>query len=181
SSFRAMSYMSAAKSAGGSTLFRSVDGKSICWTDCLDKPANRGARDGQILIGVLPGEGVGPEVIGSALQVLGSVAEATGLRLQSRTGGAIGPSAQQTSRIALSVEVIRFCEDIFSCGGAILNGPGGGRYVYDLRKRFDLFFKISPLRIANGLPEISRLKPESLDGMDILLARENTGGAYQGN
>jgi 3-isopropylmalate dehydrogenase len=76
--------------------------------------------------------------------------------------------------------VIRFCEEIFARQGAILSGPGGGRYVYDLRTRFDLFFKISPLRIVNALPDASRLRPEALGGMDVLITRENTGGAYQG-
>ena len=80
----------------------------------------------------------------------------------------------------VSAEVTRFCEEVFAGGGAILSGPGGGRYVYDLRKQFDLFLKLSPLRIANGLLDVARVRPESLSGTDIVIARENTGGVYQG-
>ncbi len=150
------------------------------WTECLPQPP-RGPAGGALLIGVLPGEGIGPEVIAAALEVLHAVAAAAGLRVEVRTGGPIGRDAEQTCGAALPPPVIQFCADVFARGGAILNGPGGGRYVYDLRKQFDLFFKISPLCIANGVPEASRLRPEALHGTDILLTRENTGGIYQGN
>jgi len=33
-------------------------------------------------------------------------------------------------------DTMEFCADVFQVGGAILSGPGGGRYVYDLRRRF---------------------------------------------
>lgn len=150
------------------------------WTDCLGGLSLRSTQTNRIMVGVLPGEGVGPEVIGCALDVLTSVAEATDVQVEIRQGGQVGGTAQQDCGTALSADVIQFCEQIFACGGAILNGPRGGRYVYDLRKRFDLFFKISPLRIVNGLPDASRLKPEALCGTDILITRENTGGVYQG-
>jgi len=133
-----------------------------------------------MVIGVLPGEGVGPEVIGCALEVLRSVAQTERLRFEVRQGSVIGRAAEQVGGAALSHEVIAFCEAVFAAGGAILNGPGGGRYVYDLRKRFDLFFKISPLQIVNGVADASRLKPDALRGLDILVARETTGGIYQG-
>jgi 3-isopropylmalate dehydrogenase len=49
-----------------------------------------------------------------------------------------------------------------------------------MRDYFDLFFKISPLQIANGLPEASRLRDEALRGVDILVTREGKAGIYQG-
>jgi 3-isopropylmalate dehydrogenase len=152
------------------------------WTECLHGPRwPMSPVPHKIAIGVLPGEGIGPEVVGCAPTVLESVAEATGLRVEARTGGPIGRSAEQASGRALPDDVVQFCQDIFSQRGAILSGPGGGRYVYDLRKRFDLFFKISPLRMVNGLPDAARLKPEALSGVDLLITRENTGGVYQGS
>ncbi len=154
---------------------RSHDG-----AECLVGPPPRRAATGAIVIGALAGEGIGPEVVAAALETLDSLAEATGLRVEIRHGGLIGHAAELTSGAALSAEVIQFCTEVFGAGGAILNGPGGGRYVYDLRKHFDIFLKISPLRIANGLRDASRLRPEVLDGTDILITRENTGGAYQG-
>ena len=134
----------------------------------------------QLLIGVLPGEGVGPEVIRCSLEVLTAVAEVTGLTINTREGGLIGRQSECTQGCTLSNDVIQFCKEIFADGGAILNGPGGGRYVYELRKQFDLFFKASPLIPANGVVEVSRLKPEWLANLNILVTRENYGGIYQG-
>jgi 3-isopropylmalate dehydrogenase len=80
----------------------------------------------------------------------------------------------------LSSEVEAFTEEVFAAGGALLCGAGGGRFVYELRRRFDVFFKISPLRTVNGVPDASRLKPAALADVDILVTRENSGGVYQG-
>lgn len=149
------------------------------WTSCLATAAPAPDKR-SVLLGVLPGEGVGPEVIGAALDVLTGVADAAGLQVEVRTGGPIGRMAEPLYGAALSEEVTGFCADIFARGGAILNGPGGGRYVYDLRKRFDLFFKISPLCHAHALPAASRIKAKALRRLNILIARENSGGIYQG-
>lgn len=149
------------------------------WTECLEGLAR--PRGGRVLIGALPGEGVGPEVVQCALAVLASVAGASGLNVEVRVGGAIGRGAERSHGVALPPGVIQFCREVFGEGGAILNGPGGSRYVYDLRKHFDLFFKISPLQIVNGCPDACRLRPEAVAGVDILVTRENTGGIYQGS
>jgi len=129
---------------------------------------------------VLPGEGVGSEVVNGALHILDAVAGASGLRVRTREGGPIGRDAERSCGTTLPDEVVRFCEEVFAADGAILNGPGGGRYVYELRKRIDLFFKISPLQVVNGVPGASCLREESLHDVDILVTRENSGGVYQG-
>ncbi len=149
-------------------------------TACVEEPAARGPGAPGVLIGVLPGEGIGPEVIGGAIETLRAVAGATGLCVEIREGGVIGRDAERAGGTALSAEVTQFCEEIFACGGAILSGPGGGRYVYDMRKKFDLFLKLSPLRIVHGLSDVARIRRDFLFGTDIVIARENTGGVYQG-
>ena len=130
-------------------------------------------------IGVVHGEGIGREVIGAALKVL-SALEASGHGPFSiRTGGAIGRQAEpQKGRLTGDIEA--FCDHIFSLGGAILAGPAEGRFVYDLRRRFDLFCKIVPLRVCDELASQTRLKPEFVKGVDIVLVRENSSGLYQG-
>ena len=84
---------------------------------------------------MLPGEGVGPDVIAAALAVLSAVESVSDARFETRTGGAIGRAAEASSGRALTEDVCGFCDGIFGRGGAVLAGPGGGRFVYDLRRR----------------------------------------------
>jgi 3-isopropylmalate dehydrogenase len=116
----------------------------------------------------------------SALEVLRQLELAGGQSVQIERGGPIGLAAEQTAGAALPDEVVRFCRDVFSRGGAILTGAGGGRYVYDLRREFDLFLKLVPVASRFGLPEASPLRPETIRDVDLLLVRENLGGVYQG-
>src|SRR4051794_16740259 len=137
-------------------------------------------RVGSALIGALPGEGIGPEVVQAALDVLGRVEEAGGRRVAVEVGGSIGLTAERESGAVLPESVAGFCEDVFERGGAVLTGPGSGRYVYDLRRRLGLFFKISPIQARNGLPQASALRTDLVDDVDMLVVRENLGGIYQG-
>ena len=117
--------------------------------------------------------------MGAALSVL-SALETAGARFDVSTGGPIGRDAEVLSGRALTEDVTSFCEGIFAGGGAILTGPGGSRFVYDLRRRFDLFCKLSPLRPIEPLLEAGRLKSSGVAGTDILIVRENVGGEYLG-
>jgi 3-isopropylmalate dehydrogenase len=131
---------------------------------------------GERIVGVLPGEGIGPEIIAAALDVLAAVDGA----FEVRTGGAIGlPALEETGR-ALTPEVVSFCEEVFADRGAILCGPGGARFVYDLRARFDLFCKLTPVRPIAALDDTGVLRPEARAGVDLLVVRENSGGLYFG-
>jgi 3-isopropylmalate dehydrogenase len=132
------------------------------------------------LIGVLPGEGIGPEIVGAALDGLRQLEEAGGSRVSVEFGGPIGKLAEREAGTALPEEVVSFCESVLRRGGSILSGPGGGRYVYDLRRRLELFIKVSPMQSSLALPAASPLRPEWLEAVDILIARENLGGVYQG-
>jgi 3-isopropylmalate dehydrogenase len=132
------------------------------------------------LIGALPGEGIGPEVIEAALVVLRALERAGGQRIEVEVGGPIGLAAERTAGAALPAEVADFCRDIVQRGGAILSGAGGGRYVYDLRRDLDLFLKLVPVSDRLGLSEASTLRPDVVRDVDLLLLRENLGGIYQG-
>ena len=148
------------------------------WLDCVAAPHAR--RRPEPLLGVLRGEGIGPEVVDAALTVVRGLEQAGGRVVGVQVGGAIGREAERAAGAALTEDVVRFCERIFERGGAILSGPGGSRYVYELRTRLDLFLKISPLQVRNGVADASPLRPETLEGVDLLLVRENVGGVYQG-
>lgn len=149
------------------------------WLDAVAGP-NRVRPAQPVLVGVLEGEGVGPEVTDVALQVFAEVADVTGTSFSVEMGGPIGCDAEKAVGIPLPGDVVAFCQSVFERGGAVLNGPGGSRYVYDLRKAFDLYFKISPIQPRHGLPEASPIKPALLRDVDLLVVRENISGLYQG-
>jgi len=119
-------------------------------------------------------------VVDAALEVLRGLESAGGQPIAIERGGPIGLAAERTTGTPLPDEVADFCADIFGRGGAVLTGAGGGRYVYDLRTRFDLFLKLVPVASRFGLPGASPLRPESIGDVDLLLVRENLGGVYQG-
>ncbi len=132
------------------------------------------------VLGVLPGEGIGPEVVGATLAVLDAVAEATGERFDVRVGGDIGTPARTRGGRDLSDEVVAFCRAVFADGGAVLAGPGGGRFVYDLRARFDLYCKLTPITPFSALEDTGVLRPTATRHVDIVVVRENRGGMYFG-
>ena len=138
-------------------------------------------------IAVLPGDGIGPEVVAEALKVLRAL-EPDGLRLEytmADVGGAAvdrcgDPLPAQTLALARASDAILF--------GAV----GGPRYdtapraqrpeqgLLRLRKELGLFANLRPARIFPGLGEASALKPTVVEGLDILIIRELTGDIYFG-
>lgn len=150
-------------------------------TAIAGRPDPAPGPDGRFIIGVLAGEGIGPQVVAIALDLLRTLEAATGQRFAIQQGGVIGAAAEQQFGSALTEEVTSFCQQLFAAGGALLHGPGGGRFVYDLRRRFDLFCKICPIRVHPELLGAQPLKPERLADVDALLIRDNAGGVYQGS
>lgn len=132
------------------------------------------------VIGVLEGTGVGPAVIAATLHVLKAVELVYGLKFDVQFGGLIGEDAIRERGQWLPDDTREFCAGIFQKGGAILSGPGGGRYVYDLRRHFDLFCKFIPVRPAAELARAGKIFPQFLEDVDMLIIRDNIGGVYQG-
>ena len=153
----------------------------MSWSQSVvDRPSDVRTTGKPCSIGVLKGEGVGPEVVGAALQVLAALEQECASVFSVSFGGSIGMESERESGKALSGAVTQFCADIFAKGGAILAGPGGGRFVYDMRRRFDLFCKISPLAAHGVLRNAGRMKAQQGAQIDILVVRENAAGIYQG-
>ena len=119
-------------------------------------------------IGILEGEGIGPEVSKAALTVLAAVDNGGPSRFQIRT--LVGEEVE---------DVVGECRTLFAEGGALLAGPKGGRFVYELRRRLDLYCKLSPIAGCPELRGACRL-PDGTSNVDILVVRENTMGLYQG-
>ena len=137
-------------------------------------------RSSHPVIGVLEGTGIGPAIIAATLHVLKAVELVCGLKFDVQFGGLIGEDAIRERGQWFPDDTRQFCAGIFQKGGAILSGPGGGRYVYDLRRHFDLFCKFVPIRPSAELARAGKLLPQFLEDVDMLIVRDNIGGVYQG-
>lgn len=129
-------------------------------------------------IAAVEGEGIGAEVVGAALTVLSAACDAwqTDI-LVDRSGpiGSVGPAG-----FGLDQAAVDFYDSAFERGRPVLTGPAGGRFVYELRARYELFVKLVPTRPDAGLADASVIRPERLREVDVLIVRDNIGGLYQG-
>jgi 3-isopropylmalate dehydrogenase len=145
---------------------------------CIPGWASRRHVHSPYVVGVLPGEGIGPEVVGAALTVLDAVADTFRLQFDLRMAdepGSPGPYGRR-----LDEGVTSFFDDIFALGAPVLAGPVSGRFVYELRAHFELYCKLVPVRPLAVLADASIVRPERVDGVDVLIVRDNIGGLYQG-
>lgn len=105
-----------------------------------------------LVVGYFPGEGIGAEIVPPALELLHALCDRFSRRLELRPGGLIGQPAVAASGKALNDEAVNFCEGIFADSGAILCGPGGSRFVYELRA----YDKACPDAFRKALPVSGR-------------------------
>jgi 3-isopropylmalate dehydrogenase len=132
-------------------------------------------------IGVFLGEGVGAEVVPVATRMLGLLADQSGRQFELHQGGLIGFPAKAQFGSSLSEEVAEFASEVFAQGGALFCGPGGDRFVYEIRQRFDLYCKFTPIEPLVELRQAGQVRPEVVASADIVAIRENMGGIYQGS
>lgn len=144
---------------------------------CVRAPFPPGGRP---VLGVIRGTGIGAEVIPAALQVLDAVTQVCGVKFEVLHGGPVGEEAEARFNDPLPETTAQFFLDVFARSGAVLSGPGGGRYVYDLRRRFDLFCKFAPVRPWPELACAARSYAAQADPVDMLIVRDNAAGIYQG-
>ena len=134
-------------------------------------------------IAVLPGDGIGVEVTAAALRVLRRVRD--DLDYES---GDVGGAAIERHASALPPATIALCERsaaiLFGAVGDprydSLGGPRPESAILGLRKAFDLFANVRPVKLIAGLEDASSLRPEFLRGLDLVVVRETTSGLYFG-
>jgi 3-isopropylmalate dehydrogenase len=139
-------------------------------------------------ITVLPGDGIGPEVTSQGVKVLSKVAAKFGHEFTFHEAIMGGIAIDQTGNPCPD-ETIRTCEQ----SDAILLGAVGGPKWSDptapvrpeqgllkVRKHFDLFANLRPVKAYPALAQYTPLRPELLEGVDMLFVRELTGGIYFG-
>jgi 3-isopropylmalate dehydrogenase len=137
---------------------------------------------------LLPGDGIGPEVVAQGERVLTAVAEKFGHQFEFSTG-LIGGCAIDQSGSPLPDDTLAQCK----ASQAILLGAVGGPKWDDpqaktrpeagllkIRKELGLFANLRPISVSRHLVAASPLKPEIVAGTDILFFRELTGGLYFG-
>ncbi|MBC6308394.1 3-isopropylmalate dehydrogenase [Listeria sp. FSL L7-1582] len=137
-------------------------------------------------ITALPGDGIGPEIMASGLEILETLAEKFQLdfKIETHPFGGAGIDALSDP---LPETTLAACQK----ADAILLGAIGGPKWDDapkrpeqgllaLRKALGLFANIRPIQVPNTIAHLSPLKKEIVEGTDFIVVRELTGGIYFG-
>jgi 3-isopropylmalate dehydrogenase len=137
---------------------------------------------------VLPGDGIGPEVTEHALAVLERAFSAAGQELVTESR-LIGGAAIEAEGAPLSEETVNICQKADAVLLGAVGGPQWDHLTGDmrcesgllrLRKELGVFANLRPVRVHPALAQRSTLKPEVIEGVDMLVVRELTGGVYFG-
>jgi 3-isopropylmalate dehydrogenase len=139
-------------------------------------------------VAVIPGDGIGREVIREAVRVLAAVGQRYELSLECEEGLAGGAAIDAVGHPIpdRTVELCRRSDAILlgACGGPKWDrGPRGSRpeqALFTLRKTFGLYANLRPAAVSSALLAASPLRRDVVDGADILIVRELTGGLYFG-
>jgi 3-isopropylmalate dehydrogenase len=137
---------------------------------------------------VLPGDGIGPEVVKESVNVLKSIGNKYGHQFNFNYGDIGGISIDNHGE-ALTKEVLRKCAKsdailLGAVGGPKWDDPVGNVRPEDgllaLRKGLGLFANLRPVKLVGFLKNSTNLKPEIVEGIDFIFVRELTGGLYFG-
>jgi 3-isopropylmalate dehydrogenase len=139
-------------------------------------------------IAVLPGDGIGPEVMREGTQVLKQVGKLYGFDVELEEGIVGGASIDAHGK-PLVDSVLKLAKE----SDAVLLGAMGGpkwdgldysirpeRALLALRRELGLFANLRPVKLFSALASASTLKREVVEGTDLLVVRELTGGIYFG-
>ncbi len=139
-------------------------------------------------IGVIKGDGIGPEIIDEAIKVLDAVSVTQGFNLKYEEM-LLGGAAIDETGVPLPEETIK---GVKKCDAILFGAIGGPKWdtlerhlrpesgLLGLRKEMGTFANLRPAMVYDELVNASSLKPEVIQGVDIMVVRELTGGIYFG-
>jgi len=137
---------------------------------------------------LVPGDGIGPEVIDAAVQVLDAVVSRHGHKLH-YTRELVGGCSIDRWGVALTDEVLALAQ---ASDAVFLGAVGGPKWdiplapvrpeqgILGLRRGLEVYTNIRPVKAYPALADVSPLKAERLAGVDMVVLRELTGGLYFG-
>ncbi len=138
---------------------------------------------------VFPGDGIGPEVVREALGVLRTVEELMGRRSFETEEALLGGASYDVHKVPMTEKALSLAKS----ADAVLLGAVGGpkwdplpfevrpeRALLGLRKELGLFANLRPAKVYAPLLDASPLRRELVEGIDIMVVRELTGGIYFG-
>jgi len=133
----------------------------------------------------LPGDGIGPEIMSAAAEVLDQVGSFT---YEEHPLGGVSIDAHGT---ALTDETLAACR---AADSVLIGAVGGPKWdttdparprpeqgLLNLRRELDLYANLRPVRVLPALHDASPLKREVVEGTDLVVVRELTGGLYFGD
>jgi 3-isopropylmalate dehydrogenase len=138
-------------------------------------------------IAILPGDGIGPEIVGEAVKVLSSLRRA-GLPIETETAP-IGGAGYDAAGQPLPDATLELAQ---AADAVLLGAVGGPKYdtlprslrpeqgILGIRKALGLFANLRPALLYPELAATSALKPELVAGLDLMIIRELTGDIYFG-
>jgi 3-isopropylmalate dehydrogenase len=137
---------------------------------------------------LLAGDGIGPEVMAEVKRLLGFYAK-KGVADFRTEDGLVGGAAYDAHNVAITEETMAKAH---ACDAVIFGAVGGPKWdkvpfearpeagLLRLRKELGLFANIRPAIVYPALADASSLKREAVEGLDIIILRELTGGVYFG-
>ncbi|MEF8792982.1 3-isopropylmalate dehydrogenase [Thiohalorhabdus sp.] len=139
-------------------------------------------------LAILPGDGIGPDIVAEAVKVLTALRDDFGLEV-AWDEAAVGGTAYDETGHPLPAATLELAQ---SAEAVLLGAVGGPRWealdhsvrperaLLGLRKELGLFANLRPAKAFPELVEASALRPEVVAGIDIMVVRELTGGIYFG-